>query len=116
MSLCGNVCRVRSLPGVKRSIGWTEECVGVRCAFGLRVRTLQRSATPSNIVQRVAAQYDTSQCRYIDQLGVGPIRPLLHEIDAVGSCLRLVDAVHSSTPSRSCSGSTSLFWCNATHQ
>ena len=50
-----NVCRVRGLPRVKRSIGWTEEVVGVRCAFGLHAHTLQRSATPSTRVQRVAA-------------------------------------------------------------
>ena len=54
MGLRANVCRVHGLPGVKRSIGWTEECVRVRCAFGLRVHTLQRSATPSNRVHRVA--------------------------------------------------------------
>jgi hypothetical protein len=89
MGLCGNVCRVRGLPGVKRSIGWTEDCAGVRCAFGLRVHTLQLSATPSNRVQRVPAQYGTSQCRYIDKLGVGPILPLLHEIDAVAELQRL---------------------------
>ncbi len=63
--LCGNVCGSAACRGLKRSIGWTEECVGVRCAFGLHVYTLQRSATLSNRVQRVAAQYDTSQCRYI---------------------------------------------------
>jgi hypothetical protein len=44
MGLCANVCRVCGLlaRGVKRSIGSTEECVGMRCAFrvGLRVRTL----------------------------------------------------------------------------
>jgi hypothetical protein len=38
-------------------------------------------------------QYDTSQCRYIDTLGVGPILPLLHEIDAVASRRALIDAV-----------------------
>jgi hypothetical protein len=74
---------------VKRSIGWTEDCAGVRCAFGLRVHTLQLSATPSNRVQRVPAQYGTSQCRYIDKLGVGPILPLLHDIDAVAELQRL---------------------------
>jgi len=88
-----NVCRVRGLPGVRRSIGWTEECVGVRCAFGLRVYTLQRTATPLNSVQCVAAQYNTSQCRYSDKLGVGPILPLLHEIDAVALRRALIDAI-----------------------
>ena len=38
-------------------------------------------------------QYDASQCRYIDKLGVGPILPLLHEIDAVASRRALIDAV-----------------------
>jgi peptide/nickel transport system substrate-binding protein len=41
-------------------------------------------------VQCVAAQNDnTSPCRYIDKLGVGPILPLLHEIDAVAKLQRL---------------------------
>ena len=61
----------------------------MRCAFGLHVYMLQRSATPSNRVQRVAAQYDTSQCRYIDKLGVRPILPLLHEIGAITELRRL---------------------------
>ena len=34
-------------------------------------------------------QYDTSQCRYIAKLGVGPILPLLHEIGAVAERQRL---------------------------
>ncbi len=61
----------------------------MRCAISLRVYTLQRTATPPTRVQRVAAQYDTSPCRYIDKLGVGPILPLLHEIDAVAELQRL---------------------------
>jgi hypothetical protein len=41
-------------------------------------------------VQRVAAQNDnTLPCTYIDKLGVGPILPLLHEIDAVAELQRL---------------------------
>ena len=34
-------------------------------------------------------QYGTSQCTYIDKLGVGPILPLLHEIDAIAKLQRL---------------------------
>ena len=81
--MCANVCRVRGLPGVRRSIGWTEECVGVRCAISLRVSTLQRMQHRRPACSALE-QYDTSQCRYIDKLGVGPIRPLLHEIDFIG--------------------------------
>jgi hypothetical protein len=41
-------------------------------------------------------QYDTSQCRYIDNLGVGPILPLLHETDAIAE-LQLLDGSSSSS-------------------
>jgi len=82
MGRCANVCRVRGPPGVKRSIGWTEECVGVRCVFGLpsaRCNAVQHRRAACSALQ----QYDTSPCRYIDKLGVGPILPLLHEIGVV---------------------------------
>ena len=79
---------MRGLPGVRRSIGWTEECVGVRCVLGLpsaRCNAVQHLRTACNASQ----QYDTSQCRYIDKLGVGPILPLLHDIDAVAELQQL---------------------------
>ncbi len=71
--MCARRC---GLPGLKRAIGWTEECVGVRCAFGLQ-----------------GAQYDTSQCRCIDKLGVGRVLPPLHQIDAVPLRHALIDAI-----------------------
>ena len=84
-----NVCRVRPAGGealdrLDRRVRWRAVC-------NLSPRLhVQRTATPSTRVQRVAAQNDnTSPCRYIDQLGFGPILPLLHEIDAVAELQRL---------------------------
>jgi hypothetical protein len=101
-----------SLPGVKldrldRRVRQSDVCY----AFGLRVHTLQRSATPcaqpSTRVQCVAAQYSTSQSQWQPERSfidsdtlyssasgsLGLIPPLLHEIDAVASRLALVDSV-----------------------
>ncbi len=89
-----------SLPGVKldrldRRVRQSDVCY----AFGLRVHTLQRSATPSTRVQCVAAQYSTSQRSFIDTLyssasgSLGLIFPLLHEIDVIAWHLALVDSV-----------------------
>jgi hypothetical protein len=50
-----------------------------------RCNALQHRRPACNALQ----QYDTSPCRYIAKLGVGPILPLLHEIDAVAELQRL---------------------------
>ena len=91
MGLRGNVCRVRGLPGVKQALDRLDRRVRRRAVCNLSPRLhVQRSATPSTRMQCVAAQNEnTSPCRYIDQLGVGPILPLLHEIDAVAELQRL---------------------------
>jgi hypothetical protein len=74
MGLCGNVCRVRGLPGVKLDRLYRRVR---RCAVCVRSPRLY-VATQCNTVdqmQRVASQHDTSQCRHTDKLGVGPILP-----------------------------------------
>ena len=59
---------------------------GVRSvSASTRCNAVQHRRPERNALQ----QYDTSQCRYIDKLGVGPILPLLHEIDAVAELQRL---------------------------
>ncbi len=54
MGRCANVCLVDSLPGVKRSIGWTEECVGVRSVCVRSPRP--HAATQCNTVDQSATR------------------------------------------------------------
>ncbi len=80
------------VPGA--SAGGEARSAGPKSASACGVRSVPAS-TRCNAVQRrrpecnALQQYGTSQRRYIDKLGVGPILPLLHEIDAVAELQRL---------------------------
>ena len=92
MDLCGNMCHVRPAGGealdrLDRRVRRRAVCV--RSPRPHVARSATPSATPSTRLQRVAAHCDTPHCRCIDKLGVGPILPLLHEIDAVAKLQRL---------------------------
>jgi hypothetical protein len=70
----------------RRAVGVCSVSASTRC------NAVQRRRPECNALQ----QYDTSQCRYIDNLGVGPILPLLHETDAIAE-LQLLDGSSSSS-------------------
>ena len=92
---------MRGLPGVKQALDRLDRRVRRRAVCNLSPRL--HVATQCSTVDQSATRCSSTTPR---SAGTSPS-------SASGRSCRFCT---KSTPSRSCSGSTSLFWCNATHQ